>query len=71
MKKLLSFVTLVVSSFIAFAQESVPVDMATDMRASGKIYVVIAVLVLIFAGIVIYLIRLDKKISKLEKELKK
>ncbi len=36
--------------------------------SSGKIYVVIAVLLIIFSGIVLYLIRLDRKISKLEKE---
>jgi CcmD family protein len=34
--------------------------------SSGKIYVVIAVLLIIFSGITFYLIRLDRKISKLE-----
>ncbi len=33
----------------------------------GKIYVVVLVLVTIFAGIIFYLTRLDNKISKLEK----
>ncbi len=45
--------------------------MADEMRASGKIYVVVAVLVTVFIGIVIYLIRIDGKVSKLEKEVKK
>lgn len=36
-------------------------------RSNGKIYVVVAVLLIIFAGIIIYLIQLDRKISKLEK----
>lgn len=40
------------------------------MRNTGKIYVVVAVIVLIFIGIVFYLIRLDSKISKLEKIIK-
>ncbi|HAY89965.1 MAG TPA: CcmD family protein [Bacteroidetes bacterium] len=35
---------------------------------SGKIYVVIAVLVIIFSLITLYLVRLDKKITKLEKD---
>lgn len=35
----------------------------------GKIYVVVAVIVLIFIGIVIYLIRLDNKVKKLENSI--
>jgi len=41
-----------------------------NMRGNGKIYVVVAVLVTIFIGIILYLIRLDRKITKLEKETK-
>lgn len=44
-----------------------PVEMADRMRADGKIYVVIAVLLTIFIGIIAYVIRLDRKISRLEK----
>ena len=40
------------------------------MRQDGKIYVVVAVILLIFSGMVIYLIRIDQKVSKLEKELR-
>ena len=43
------------------------VDMADTMRSNGKIYVVLAVVLTIFAGLIIYLVRLDRKISKLEK----
>lgn len=46
------------------------VEMADAMRANGKIYVVVAVIVIIFAGVIFYLFRLDSKISKVEKELK-
>jgi hypothetical protein len=45
-----------------------PVEMADGMRASGKIYVVVAVLSTILAGLFLYLLSLDRKISKLEKE---
>ena len=38
------------------------------MRSNGKIYVVVMVLATIFAGIFVYLLMLDRKISKLEKE---
>jgi len=40
------------------------------MEVFGKIYVVVAVLVVILAGIFIYLFFIDLKIRKLEKELK-
>lgn len=45
------------------------VEMADTMKANGKIYVVIAVMLTILAGLVLYLIRLDRKISKLEKNI--
>jgi CcmD family protein len=38
------------------------------LEANAKFHVVIAVLVLIFIGLVVYLLWLDRKISKLEKE---
>ncbi len=51
----------------SFAQGN-GVEMADTMRSNGKIYVVVAVVLTIFAGIVIYLIRLDRKISKMERQ---
>jgi CcmD family protein len=40
------------------------------MRSMGKMYVVVAVIAVIFLGIVIYLIRLDRKLTKLEDQIK-
>ena len=37
------------------------------MRSNGKIYVVVAVVTVIVIGLFIYLINLDRKITKLEK----
>ena len=45
------------------------VEMADQLRADGKIWVVVAVIATVFAGIVVYLIRLDRQIGKLEKEV--
>lgn len=42
--------------------------MADLMRSNGKIYVVIAVILTIFGGILLYLVRLERKIISLEKE---
>jgi len=64
MKKLISILTFIFLAFFANAQE---VNMADIMKENGKIYVVIAVILTILAGLVLYLVRLDRKISKLEK----
>ncbi len=43
-------------------------DPTDFMRSNGKIYVVVAVIVVILSGLFLYLFNLDKKISKLEKK---
>jgi len=70
MKLKLAFLATILS-LQTFAQEQNTVEMADVMRSNGKIYVVITVLTVVFLGIVIYLINLDRKVTKLEKELKK
>ena len=45
------------------------IEMADAMRSNGKIYIVVAVLVVMFMGLVIYAIRIDRKLGKLEKEV--
>ncbi len=40
------------------------------MRETGKINVVVAVIVVIFLGIVWYLVRLERKLTKLEHQTK-
>lgn len=47
------------------------VEMADGMRANGKIYVVVSVMTIIFAGLAFYMYRTDQKISALEKEIEK
>ena len=47
-----------------------PVEMADKFRADGKIYVTIFVVLAILLGLILYVARLDKKISKLEKTIK-
>ena len=39
------------------------------MRSIGKIYVVVAVIVTIFLGLIVYLIYLDRKLTKLENQI--
>lgn len=68
LKYALLFISLIYFSAL-YAQER-QVEMADELRSSGKIYVVVAVLTAIFLGIVIYLVAIDKKVGKLEKEIK-
>ena len=60
---------LLASLAMAQAPEAAPA-MADDLRASGKIYVVVAVVAVIVIGLLGYLIALDRKMSRLEKEMK-
>jgi CcmD family protein len=54
-------------SVITMAQDKKP-DMADTMRSNGRIYVVVAVVLTILAGLILYMWRLDRKMTKLEKE---
>ena len=43
-------------------------EMADALHQSGKIYVVVLVIVIILIGLLLYLVRLDGKVSRLERE---
>jgi len=64
-------VLLFLMSIIALTTKAETVEMADKMRENGKIYVVVAVLLVIMLGLIIYLVSIDRKVSRLEKETKK
>lgn len=65
-KKLILVLFVFLSGILnAVAQEQVA--MADVMRENGKIYVVVAVAGVVMLGLIIYLISIDRKVSKLEK----
>jgi CcmD family protein len=69
----ITFLTTILGllSTAVFSQEvQQQVEMADEMRKSGKIYVVVAVLCIVFLGIVAYLISIDRKVSRLESKMK-
>lgn len=72
MKKILFGITLLLLNQSVLQAQGMTLDeqAANFLRESGKLYVVITILVTIFAGIVIFLIFQERKISKLEKKLK-
>jgi|688.fasta_scaffold10225_12 protein-S-isoprenylcysteine O-methyltransferase Ste14 len=69
-KSFLSVLVLLLFTISTFGQ-SQEVPMADGMRAEGKIYVVVAIVLLILSGLIGYLFFLDKKVSKLENRLPK
>ncbi len=69
MKKIRTFIPLLTALLLLcstpiFAQTQEP----DFMRSLGKIYVVIAVIIAIFLGIVFFLIYLDRRLTKLERD---
>lgn len=67
MKNLLTIIFALLTQNL-FAQQDVA--MADQMRQDGKIWVVVGVIAIVFVGIILYLISIDRKIAKIEKELK-
>ncbi len=65
-RTLLSLLALFIT-FTSFAQGT-KTGSADFMRSNGRIYVVIAVVLTILAGLLIYVIRLDRKITRVEKD---
>jgi hypothetical protein len=50
-------------SQFALAQNA---EMADTFRAEGKIYVVVAIILIVLAGLITYLFFLDRKLNRLE-----
>ncbi len=62
-------VTGMLSVCLLRAQDSLKTDkpqMADAMRSNGKIYVVVAVLLIILAGLFLYLFLTDRKLTRIE-----
>lgn len=50
-----------------FLQQTEAVNQVTQEASSNKLYVVVAVITILFIGMLTYLISLDRKIRNLEK----
>ena len=70
-RKTIALLVALLSGANLYAQQPVnDVEMADAMRADGMIYVVVAVVAVIMAGFVAYLFATDRKVSRIERELK-
>jgi uncharacterized membrane protein YfbV (UPF0208 family) len=54
--------------FVSIFTQEKQAQMADTMRSNGRIYVVVAVVLTILTGLILYIFRLDRKITKLEKD---
>ncbi|MEI8136256.1 MAG: CcmD family protein [Bacteroidota bacterium] len=70
-KRILSLMFLLSAMFSSAQEEVSGLQMADTFRSNGKIYVVITVIAMIFAALVIFLIALERKVNKLEKQINK
>lgn len=68
-KRILSLVFLLSALFSSAQQPVAAPEMADTFRSDGKIYVVITVIGMIFVALVVFLIVLERKVSKLEKQI--
>lgn len=66
MKYLTGLCLFLLTPLASFAQD---VEMADGFRAEGKIYVVVAIVLIVLLGLFAYLFLLDKKITRLEKRI--
>lgn len=64
--KSLLVLTIWLTPAVLLAQDSP--EMADAMRESGKIYVVVAILLVVLGGLIGYLILLDRKVTRLERQ---
>jgi hypothetical protein len=62
-----SFIIVVMILLLSFEVSAQGIDF---LRSTGKIYSVVAVIVIIFAGIIYFLYRIDNKLTKLENHIK-
>lgn len=68
-KRVLSFIFILLS-LVSNSQEATSPQMADVMRENGKIYIVISVIGLIFLALVLFLVVIERRVKKLEEDLK-
>lgn len=64
------FLLAIPEILLAQSDGGTSVGMADTMRSEGKIYVVVLVVAIVFTGLVLFAINSERKISRLEREIK-
>lgn len=69
MKKLFKYFLAFTFIFAGGPGHAQNAEMADAFRADGKIYVVVAIVLIVLGGLIAYLLMLDKKLNRLERLL--
>lgn len=68
MKRIINYIFTTLLIFLPFILSAQ--DGSLDfLRSTGKIYSVFAVIIVIFIGIIFFIVRLDKKLTKIENQI--
>jgi amino acid permease len=67
MKKYISIIAIIINCVSTVSAQSLD----NLFRSEGKIYVVVGTLAIILSGIILFLIRIDKNLTKLENQIKR
>jgi len=80
-KRTIFTIFFILSTMLTFAQDKIEIDesdysnqqveMADAFREDGKIYVVVAVVLVILLGLLLYVFLVDRKVTRLENEVNK
>ena len=72
MQRISKLALLVVTVLIPMtSQAQQEVEMADVMRSNGKIYVIVGIILIVLTGLFVYLFTVDRKLSKIERDLEK
>lgn len=70
MKKITSLFFFIAFLLITTSSTAQDAEMADSMRASGKIYVVVGIILIVLVGLIAYLFLMDKKLTRIENQLR-
>jgi hypothetical protein len=66
-KRIIGMVFFAILQIVAHAQNAVVAEPSNDlMRSNGKIYLVMTIVVVLITGLLLYVLSIDRRISKLE-----
>jgi uncharacterized membrane protein len=58
------------TEMVAANGDAPDIEMADQLRRDGKIYIVVGCVLVVLAGMFIYLVSIDRKVGRLEKQFK-
>ena len=62
-------ITLIINLLFIVTMANAQTDGGDFMRNTGMMYVVVGVILIIFIGIIVFLINIDRKLTKLENQI--